>query len=239
MMAFIVLAFVASGFLGMAMLVLAITLAIILAKLKPSELLGALAPLLVLLAFPLVFNILFITEGDVLFNIGFLTFTNIGISRALYMTLRLLILFTAGSLLTLTTTNIELCDAVASMLKPFTRFGVPAYEIALMVSIALRFVPLLAKTYERIYKSLLARGANLGRGGPIARIKALVPVLTALFASAFRQSEELGIAMESRCYNGAARTHYRIMSTSRRDYIAIASMLALTLSLIILRGIGL
>jgi energy-coupling factor transport system permease protein len=109
----------------------------------------------------------------------------------------------------------------------------------MMVSIALRFVPLLVETYERIYKSLIARGARLGTGGPIARTKALAPVLTALFASAFRQSEELGIAMESRCYNGADRTHYHVLSTGRRDYLAIAIMIVLAAALVALRIAGL
>jgi energy-coupling factor transport system permease protein len=239
MLALIALAFVASGFVGLGLLFATVAAVVVLARIRPSELLRALGPLLLLLVFPLIFNVVLVTDGNLLFRVGPLAVSDEGVRRALYMTLRLFILFAAGTLLTLTTTNIELCDATAAMLRPFERFGLPAFEIAMMVSIALRFVPLLLETYERIYKSLLARGARLGRGGPIARAKALSPVLTALFASAFRQSEELGIAMESRCYNGAKRTHYRQPAIGRRDYIASASILILTVALIVLRLVGL
>jgi energy-coupling factor transport system permease protein len=151
------------------------------------------------------------------------------------MTLRLFLLFGVAAALTLTTNSIALCDAVASMLAPFRRVGLPSFEIAMMTSIALRFVPILTQTYEHISQAHRARGSALSSGSPLARIKALAPVLIALFAQSFRLAEELACAMESRCYNGEQRTHYHILAIRSRDICAILVMLAVLAALIILR----
>jgi energy-coupling factor transport system permease protein len=194
----------------------------------------ALAPLSFLLIFPLVFNLLFYPAGAPLLDWGPLHITDEGVYRAFFMTLRLLLLFLSATLLTLTTSPIALCDATASMLRPFERFGVPAYELSLMISIALRFIPTLLEDFDRIRKAQLSRGAVFGRGGPLARLKALLPCLIPLFAQSFRHAEDLALAMESRCYHGgSARTHYHVLRLRPRDAAAAVCCVALLAVMIV------
>ena len=235
LLAWIALAFVADSLVGLGLLLLLLLACCAVSRIPLRVQLEALAPLLFLLIFPLVFNVLFIQTGEVLFKAEPLLVTTDGIYRAVFMTVRLFLLFSTAVLLTLTTSSIALCDAVANMLAPFERFGVPAFEIAMMASIALRFLPILAETYEHIRRAHLARGSALGQGSPLARLRALVPVLVALFAQSFRLAEELANAMESRCYNGTQRTHYHLLAVKCKDIIALAIILVCAVALIILR----
>ena len=193
---------------------------------------------MLLLIFPLLFNLFFVQEGQVLLHWGPVLITAEGLYRGVYMTLRLLFLFGAATMVTLTTTTIAISDACAAMLRPLRRLGVPDREIGMMVSIALRFVPTLTDAYTDIRKGQQARGAVFDSGGPLTRLRNLIPLLVPLFAQAFRHGEELAVAMESRCYHGGERTHYRQLRLSKVDYAALAIVGAVAVLLIVLRVMG-
>ncbi len=150
---------------------------------------------------------LFFTKGEAFFSVWKIAIAAEGIDLAVKMTVRLLCLITASSLLTLTTPPMRLTDAVESLLSPLARLKVPVRELAMMMSITLRFIPVLAEEADRIIKAQTARGADFGSGGIIRRAKSLVPVMLPLFISAFKRAEDLAAAMDARCFiSGAART---------------------------------
>ncbi|MDR2586923.1 MAG: energy-coupling factor transporter transmembrane protein EcfT [Coriobacteriales bacterium] len=231
----IVAAFFIDNLLGLGIFLVFLLVTTALASLTPRLVIKALAPLSFLLIFPLIFNLFFIADGTPLLEWGPVLITDEGAYRAVFMTLRLLLLFFSATLLTLTTSPIALCDATAAMLAPFRRFGVPAYEISLMISIALRFIPTLLEDFDHIRKAQTARGAVFDRGGPIARVRALLPCLVPLFAQSFRHAEELALAMESRCYHGGDdRTHYHVLKMGARDACAVVACCALLVTMIVL-----
>ncbi|MDR0351004.1 MAG: energy-coupling factor transporter transmembrane protein EcfT, partial [Coriobacteriales bacterium] len=178
--------FFANSFAGLGLVLLLLLIVTALSALTPTLVLKAAAPLCILLIFPLLFNTFFTPEGVPLFSWGIILITDEGLYRACFLTLRLLLLLISAVLLTLTTSPIALCDAMAAMLRPFERLGVPAYELSMMASIALRFIPTLLEDFDRIRKAQRARGAVFDRGGPIARLRALLPCLVPLFAQSFK-----------------------------------------------------
>ncbi|MDR0347070.1 MAG: energy-coupling factor transporter transmembrane protein EcfT, partial [Coriobacteriales bacterium] len=225
--------FLADNFVGLLTILVFLLIVIALSSLTLRLTAKAFAPLSILLIFPLILNLFFMSDGNQLVRWGIILITDGGLYRAGFMTLRLLLLFTTAVLLTLTTSLIALGDAVASMLRPFERFGMPSYEIAMMITIALRFIPTLLEDFDHIRKAQQARGAVFDRGGPIARAKAFLPCLIPLFAQSFRRAEELALAMESRCYHGGSeRTHYHILKLGMRDACATACCCALLLTMI-------
>ena len=234
----IIMAFIADSFLGLGLLYLLLFTAAALTRIPPLQLLKAVAPFAFFLVFPLVFNLLFVSEGTVLLSAGPLLVTTAGVYRAFYMTLRLFFLFAIATVFTLTTSSIAISDAVGALLRPFARFGVPATELSMMVSIALRFVPTLISSYADIRAAQQARGMDLDELRPVARLRGLVSIMVPLFAQAFRQAEELAIAMESRCFHGGDRTHYRELALHRRDYIAVVVILLVAALLIVLRFVS-
>ena len=146
------------------------------------------------------------------------------------MVSRLILLIIGSSLLTLTTSPIELTDGIESLLSPFRKIGVPAHEIAMMMSISLRFIPILLEETDKIMKAQMARGADFETGGLVKRAKALVPILVPLFISAFRRADELAMAMEARCYRGGDnRTRMKELEYQKIDYIAGIVMVCLIL----------
>lgn len=174
-----------------------------------------------------VFIHVFTTKGQhVLAQFGWFTITLEGISMAVKMSIRLMLLIIGSSVLTLTTTPIQLTDGIEYLLKPFKRIGVPAHEIAMMMTIALRFIPTLLDETDKIMKAQQARGADFETGGLIQRAKSLIPILVPLFISAFRRAEELAMAMEARCYRGDEnRTRMNEMVLVQRDYVAFLVIL--------------
>lgn len=190
---------------------------------------------------PLVFIIIltsimhfFLTPGEAIWTWGILTLTKEGIRQGLLMGLRLALLIMMTSVLTLTTTPIALTDGIESILNPFKRFGLPAHELAMMMTIALRFIPTMMEETEKIINAQKARGADFESGNLIRRGKALVPVLIPLFISSFRRADDLAIAMESRCYRGGeGRTRLRALRWSYRDSLAIAMLLILLIVVIV------
>ncbi len=185
-----------------------------------------LRPMLFILLFTAALNI-FMTDGTpvaVLFEYKSFTLriTDRGIYLAVMMAARLFLLLTGSSLLTLTTTPIMLTDSLEYILAPLKKIGVPSNEIAMMITIAMRFIPTLAEETDRIIKAQTARGADFESGGIIRRAKAMLPVLIPLFISAFRRADELACAMDSRCYNsGINRTRMKIMKTTGKDAAAV------------------
>ena len=162
-----------------------------------------------------------LTQGEILWSIGFIKVTYEGLRLGLFMIIRLVLLIVGTSLLTLTTSPIELTDGIEKLLNPFKKIGLPAHEIAMMMTIALRFIPTLLEETDKIMKAQMARGADFESRNIVERAKSLVPLLVPLFISAFRRADELAMAMESRCYRGGeGKTRMNEISMSRSDYSA-------------------
>ncbi|OTA40087.1 MAG: transporter, partial [Symbiobacterium thermophilum] len=172
-----------------------------LGRIPLRHILRGLRPILVFLIITALFN-LFLTPGEPLLRIGPLVATREGLRLVGVTTTRLLLLVTIASILTLTTSPIRLTDGLEMMLRPLRPIGVPAHELALMMTIALRFIPTLAEEAERIMRAQQARGASFSTGSLLARVRSLVPVLVPLFVAAFRRADELATAMEARGYRG-------------------------------------
>jgi energy-coupling factor transport system permease protein len=175
-------------------------------------------PLLFILAITAILNIFF-TGGTPIFNIGPVKVTYEGVYAAIKLFFRLVMLVITASLMTVTTTPMTMTDGIEKLLKPFERIGVPSHEIAMMMSIALRFIPTLLEETDRIMKAQASRGANFDTGNIFSRIKSFIPVLVPLFVSAFKRADELAEAMESRCYRGGkGRTRLKEIHYSKLDF---------------------
>ena len=182
----------------------------------------AIKPIRFLLVLMFLLN-LFITPGEtVLFTWKFVTVTQEGLLQAIYISLRLILLVTGASIMTLTTSPIALTDGLERMLSPLKVFKFPAHELAMMMTIALRFIPTLMEEADKIRKTQMARGADFESGNLIARAKAMIPILIPLFVSAFRRADELAMAMESRCYHGdEGRTKLNQLKLGTNDLVAV------------------
>ena len=200
-------------------------------------LMGSLKPLRFILILTFVINLFFNTGETVLVHFAFITLTEEALSTAVHYTLRLAFLVLGTSLLTLTTSPVSLADAIELLFAPLKRFHFPAHELAMMMTIALRFIPTMLEEADKIMKAQMARGADFESGNLLARARAMVPLLVPLFVSAFRRAGDLAMAMESRCYHGGEnRTRLRVLKITRNDWIALGAMLAL-MGLIVLEGI--
>ena len=164
---------------------------------------------------------MFMTPGEPLVELGFLKITKEGVHQAVFMGTRLVLLVSVTSILTLTTTPIALTDGIENLLKPFQKIGVPAHELAMMMTIALRFIPTLVEETDKIMKAQSARGADFESGNLLERAKAMIPLLVPLFLNAIKRADELALAMEARCYHGGdGRTRMKALQYSGRDAIA-------------------
>jgi len=178
--------------------------------------------IIVLLLITVVFN-LFLTQGTPLIHFWKLTITEEGLRTAVFMAIRLIYLIIGASIMTLTTTPNQLTDGLESLLKPLSHLRVPVHEIAMMMSIALRFIPILMEETDKIMKAQMARGADLESGNVLQKAKAMIPVLVPLFVSAFRRANDLAMAMEARCYHGGdGRTRMKPLKYQTMDYQAYA-----------------
>jgi energy-coupling factor transport system permease protein len=237
--AYMLVIFLARDPLGLGLVVAFLLLSILLSGLPVGTLLRSLRPVVFFVLFTFVVNLMFIRSGDVLAHLGPLSVTQGGLSTASFMTARLLALFVSTALLGFTTSPVDLADGMEGLLSPVERVGVPAHELAMIMSIALRFIPILVSEKDTIMKAQMARGADFETGNLIARAKAIVPVLTPLFLSAFRQAEELAMAMESRGYHGKhGRTRMKTLKAGARDWAAAAALVALSGALVALRVVG-
>jgi energy-coupling factor transport system permease protein len=170
----------------------------------------------------------FFTPENSFLLFGFLRVSLDGLVKGLFITVRLVLLVVVTTLLTLTTSPIELTDGIEGLLSPLKRWGFPAHELAMMMTIALRFIPTLLEEADRIMKAQMARGVDFETGGLVKRMKSLVPLLVPLFVSAFRRAEDLATAMESRCYRGGiGRTRLRVLKFQSRDYLFLVFSLSL------------
>jgi len=226
---FMIVIFVVRDFVGYGLLTLFLLGIIGVARIPLGFVLRGLRPILFLLMLTVVLNVFFsgIDGGTVVFRLWRLTATREGIIRAVFIAYRLILLVGVTSLLTFTTSPVELTDGIERLLRPFRRVGVPAHELAMMMTIALRFIPTLLEETEKIMKAQMARGAVFDRGGALRRARALVPVLVPLFVSAFRRADELALAMEARCYRGGEkRTRMKELRFAPRDAAALAVTVA-------------
>ncbi len=203
---------------------------------KFINLLRGLKSILFIIAFTAVFN-LFMVDGTELFSIGPLTATYEGLWQAILMIARIFFLITGTSLLTFTTSPIRLTDGIEHLLSPFKRLGLPSHELAMMMSIALRFIPTLIEETDKIMKAQSARGADFKSGGLIKRAKSFVPILVPLFISAFRRADELAVAMECRCYRGGeGRTRLVQLSFGMTDAVAAVVCIAFFAAVMLTRS---
>lgn len=191
-----------------------------------------------ILLLTVVFN-LFLTPGEPLFRIWKLTITEEGLRISAFMAIRLTFLIVGSSLMTLTTTPNNLTDGMEKLMGPLKKIKVPVHEISMMMSIALRFIPILMEETDKIMKAQIARGADFESGNLIRKAKAMVPLLVPLFISAFRRANDLAMAMEARCYQGGeGRTKMKPLQYKRRDYVAYAVLCCYILILVLVRMTG-
>ena len=195
-----------------------------------------LKPIVVIVILTALLNV-FMTPGEsVLFSKGIFTVTLEGVYMAVKMTVRIILLITASSLLTLTTTPTVLTGGLELLLNPLKKIGIPIQIFVMMMSIALRFIPTLLEETDKIIKAQMSRGADFESGSPVKRVKAMIPILIPLFVGAFRRADELAVAMECRCYNcDAERTSYRRYSFGKYDMAALLCAAALCIALIIIK----
>lgn len=219
--------FIPVGYAGYGIIAAAVIGTALLARLKLSFLWRAMKPMLFMLTFLLIINLLVIRDGDVLFTIfGFSVYTG-AIAQTLYIVIRLALMIMITTILTATTKPLELTLGIEDLLKPFQVIHVPAHEIAMMISIALRFIPTLIEETQRIMKAQASRGVDMEEGSLMEKVKAILSLIVPLFVSAFQRAEDLAYAMEARGYiPNRMRTRYKQLKMEGRDYVLlIASVL--------------
>ncbi len=233
--AYIISLFLVERYIGYILIALFVYTLTKVAKIPLKFILKGLKAIFIIIIFTVVLNI-FMAPGDtILYEFGWIKITLEGLELALKMVSRLVLLIVGSSLLTLTTSPIELTDGIETLLNPFRKIGVPAHEIAMMMSISLRFIPILLEETDKIMKAQMARGADFESGGIIKRAQSLIPILVPLFISAFRRADELAMAMEARCYRGGEnRTRMKELSLGQDDYIAGMIMFGLMIFTILI-----
>ena len=215
---FMVMVFLVKSILGYILLFMFILILIVMSKVQIKYFIRGLKPILILIIFTVILQ-LFFTKGSPVLTLGPLVITKEGVYLAVFILLRLVLLVFSSSLLTLTTSPMELTNALEYVLAPFKFIGLPSGEISMMMTIALRFIPTILEETDRLIKAQSARGVDFESGGLLKKIKNMVPILVPLFISAFRRADDLAIAMESRCFQvGAKRTHLKELKFGRLDY---------------------
>lgn len=233
---YIVALFVVKDFYGFIIAFVALESVIIISKVPRKYIWRGLRPVLLIIGFTIIINI-FMIKGHVLVQIGIFHITVEGLRTAAFMGIRLVLLIIGSSMLTLTTRPIGLTDGIEALLFPFKKIGLPAHELAMMMTIALRFIPTLLEETDKIMKAQQARGADFESGNLLKRARALVPILVPLFISAFRIAQDLAMAMEARCYGGnIKRTRMNEIKLGRRD-LAACILLVVFLAMIVLQRI--
>ena len=232
---FIVTLFLAKNVWGYVIAAAFLVMSIKLCKVPFKYMVRGMKAIVILMLMTVVFN-LFMTKGEVIFSFWKLSISKEGLENAVKMAIRLTFLILGSSIMTLTTTPNSLTDGLEKLLGPLKKVKVPVHEIAMMMSIALRFIPILIEETDKIMKAQMARGADFDSGNLVKRAKALVPLLVPLIISAFRRAGDLAMAMEARCYRGdSGRTRMKPLKYEKRDYIAYI-VIILTLVLCIVFG---
>ena len=235
---YIVALFLANNVTGYALMLLVLAGESAAAKIKPKTLLSGMKPLIFIVIFTGLLN-LFYGSGEPLWQFWVFKITEDGIRRAAFMVLRILLLVCGAFLLTYTTSPLQLTDGLEKLLGPLKKLHVPVSELAMMISIALRFIPTLIEETDKIMSAQKARGASFDTGKLTERAKALIPLLVPLFVSAFRRADELATAMECRCYTtGGGRTRMKVLKYEARDFIALAVIALIIAAVALLRRYG-
>ena len=231
--------FIVNNFYGFLITAAALSAVIAISRVPVKFIFRGLTAVFLIIAFTFLLN-LFMVDGRVLWHWKFLTITYEGLSRAFFMAIRLVLIIIGSSIMTLTTKPVELTDGLEKLLSPFSKIGLPSHEIALMMTIALRFIPTLMEETDKIIKAQQARGADFESGGLVRRVRSMIPLLVPLFVSAFRRANDLAMAMEARCYHGGSgRTQMKPLKYSKRDFIAYVIELAYLAVCIIFKVRGL
>ena len=238
MIVYIVIIFVVDHIAVFALPAAFLVMMILLAKVPLSYLKSAIKPMRFLLIFMFIIN-LFLTQGEhELVSFWIFRITEEGVRQALFITLRLLLLVAGTSMLTLTTSPIALTDGLEKLMQPLKVVHFPAHELAMMMTIALRFIPTLIEETDRIQKAQMARGADFESGNLIARAKSMIPILVPLFVSAFRRADELAMAMESRCYHGGeGRTRMRELHMHKNDLFAFVITFSVLAAIFVIQAL--
>lgn len=219
---FIIMLFMADTFLGLLIGVLFIGAAYIVSSIPLKMIFKSVKPIVPLIILTAVLNLFFISTGDVLAHWWIFKITTGSVKTAVFMVVRIVALIVGTSLLTYTTSPIALTDAIERILSPLKKIKLPVHEVAMMMTIALRFIPTLVEETDKITMAQKARGADMESGSLLKRAKALIPILIPLFVSAFRRAEELAMAMECRCYHGGeGRTRLKQLHMAMRDLYAV------------------
>ena len=236
---YIVALFCAKGVLSYALMALCLAVCVRISKVGIKQLVRGLKPVLFIIIFTGILN-LFFTPGDrYLVEVGFLRISDTRLKNAVFMVLRVMMLIMGTFLMTYTTSPISLTDGLERLLNGLKRFHVPVHELAMMMSIALRFIPTLIEETDKIMSAQKARGADFESGNIIQKAKALIPILVPLFISAFRRADELATAMECRCYHGGeGRTKLHVLKYERRDDIALTIGGLVLAAVLVLRRFG-
>ena len=240
MAVYIAIVFVVKSLLVFLLPVVLLVAIFLFARVPASYFFSALKPMKWLLVFMFVIN-LFATQGTtVWFEWKFIKLTQESVEQAVYITLRLILLVAGTSILTLTTSPIALTDGLEKLMAPLRKLRFPSHELAMMMTIALRFIPTLLEETDRIQKAQMARGADFESGNIFQRAKSMIPVLVPLFVSAFRRADELAMAMESRCYHGGeGRTRMRELHFHARDLFATLLLTAILAGILLLEKLPL
>jgi energy-coupling factor transport system permease protein len=232
---FIIVLFIVNNFTGYIFITIFTLLMIMVSKVPFKYIFKGLKPILWIIVFTAILNAV-LTPGNVLYKLGPISITDKGLYLSAFMVLRLVFLIVGTSILTLTTSPIALTDGIERLLSPFKRIGVPAHELAMMMTIALRFIPTLIDETDKIMKAQMARGADFESGSLVKRAKSLVPILVPLFISSFRRADDLAMAMEARCYRGGeGRTRLKQLKITGVDYTACLFTIALVIISILSR----
>mgnify|MGYP003427897234 CR=1 FL=1 len=236
---FLISVFLFHTFLGYAVATAFLVAMIAISKVPVKFMFKGLKAIVMILLITVVFNII-LTPGEVLWRFGIIKVTREGLVLAGRMAIRLVYLVIGSSIMTLTTTPNQLTDGLERLLRPLNKIRVPVHEIAMMMSIALRFIPILLEETDKIMSAQKARGADFETGSLLQRAKALLPILVPLFVSAFRRADELAVAMESRCYHGGeGRTRMKTLRMASRDWVALALGAAFVAAVIVLKKLEL
>jgi energy-coupling factor transport system permease protein len=232
---FIISLFVVKSWIGYVLAAAFLVTMIKLSKVPFKFMVKGMKAIVFILIITAVFN-LFLTPGETLVTVWRFTITKEGLQTAVMMAIRLSFLIIGSSVMTLTTTPNSLTDGLEKLMKPLKHLKVPVHEIAMMMSIALRFIPILLEETDKIMKAQIARGADFESGNLIKKAKAMVPLLVPLFISAFRRANDLAMAMEARCYRGGeGRTKMKPLVYKQRDYVAYGVLIAYFVACVLIR----
>ena len=234
---FIAIVFIANNWITYGILLVFTFLIIQMSKIRLYFLINGLKPVVILIVFTFMLHMIFTREGDVLFHWKFIKIYEEGLRQGIFISIRFFVLVILTSILTLTTTPISITDALETLLNPLKKWKLPVHELALMMSISLRFIPTLMDETDKIMKAQMARGSDMTTGTMKERMNAVVPLLIPLFVSAFKRAEDLATAMEVRGYRGGeGRTRYRQLDWAKRDTFSLLSLVILAGLLIYFRS---